>query len=344
MAKQARRNHFVSQFYLGGFTDTGDKYGKFWVFDLQDDGCSRIGTPVNEAVRKDFNRINAPGIDQNIVEDLLGQIESNAAPIIRRMAQNHTLPEGDDFVNLIYFVAGQAGRTLHFRQKLTTYNELDSKRYLRSKVATREEWENTLEQARRNGFVESTTVTYEQMKRFVDRDNYRIDVPQNRLILDFLDHFEPFARDLSVLNWSLVVKRDGAGYFICSDNPVAIFPTVEIPRRPSGSRLQCRPQIMMPLNTDLALFISDKLLPKVLYANCSKVSELNTNTADVATRHLYSLKPDFMWRRDDGTIGGSCEYTLTRDSRLARAPRAITLEEAFFSEPKSVLPPAQDPA
>ena len=56
----AKGHHFVTRGYLQGFTDTGDRNGKLWVFDFR---VNRLfnPNPRGVALETNFNKIDLPG-------------------------------------------------------------------------------------------------------------------------------------------------------------------------------------------------------------------------------------------------------------------------------------------
>ena len=60
MGNIAKGHHFVTRGYLQGFTDTGDRNGKLWVFDFR---VNRLfnPNPRGVALETNFNKIDLPG-------------------------------------------------------------------------------------------------------------------------------------------------------------------------------------------------------------------------------------------------------------------------------------------
>src|SRR5438552_3319535 len=89
----ARNQHFVSQGYLAGFTDTGTSKGKLWVSDLVN--RSRFFTkPRNVASQRDFNQTaHSP----DALEKQLAIVEGKAAAVISAMCKSGQVPPDEDF-------------------------------------------------------------------------------------------------------------------------------------------------------------------------------------------------------------------------------------------------------
>lgn len=67
MKNEARRHHYISQFYLRGFGKSGPKNPPITVINLRDKKYF-ITTSNNLASIRDFNRINVPNLKADTVE------------------------------------------------------------------------------------------------------------------------------------------------------------------------------------------------------------------------------------------------------------------------------------
>jgi hypothetical protein len=55
--RMPRRHHFIPQFYLAGFTDSGQRDGSLWILN-REDGLRWQGTPASVAHERDFYRVD----------------------------------------------------------------------------------------------------------------------------------------------------------------------------------------------------------------------------------------------------------------------------------------------
>jgi hypothetical protein len=81
IALSAKAHHYIPKFYLKGFTG-GD--GKLWVYEKFQP--MRESKPKFEAHRPDYYSHSEAGDRDETAEDMLKVIESNAAPVIRKLA------------------------------------------------------------------------------------------------------------------------------------------------------------------------------------------------------------------------------------------------------------------
>src|ERR1700733_6371620 len=100
----ARAHHFRSQFLLAGFTHLGSKEDFLWALDRKT-GRQWHTKPANVAHRKDFYRVDVPGVPPDVVESGLSKMESHSSNVIREIIRTNTIPRGDDYVTLMNFTA-----------------------------------------------------------------------------------------------------------------------------------------------------------------------------------------------------------------------------------------------
>jgi hypothetical protein len=74
-------HHYVPTMYLRGFT--GAK-GQLLAIDQPHDKWFRT-SPDNVAEKKNFNRIDVPGMDPNAIEKALSEFEGEVAPALERI-------------------------------------------------------------------------------------------------------------------------------------------------------------------------------------------------------------------------------------------------------------------
>ena len=86
MSTEPRRHHYLPQFYLSGFTTTGELDGQLRLIGLKD-GKRWGGTPNTVGHQRDFYRVEGvPGIEPNDLERGFADLESRAANVIRSIS------------------------------------------------------------------------------------------------------------------------------------------------------------------------------------------------------------------------------------------------------------------
>ena len=107
--------------------------------------------------------------------------------------------------------------------------------------------------------------------------------------------------------WVLLAAEEDAGDFVCSDHPVLLEWTVEVPqffRDSPGFGLE---------NTIVHVPLSRKLLLRGTFdgpggvtvpVGRDTVAVVNGFAIGKVTRFLYTPEADFIWEKEDGSIGG----------------------------------------
>lgn len=86
----SRRHHYLSQFYLGGFTMKGTKDDNLYAIDIKE-GRDFEPKPANVGAKKDFNRIKLPNTRPDALENSLSEFEDHVAKVLRWMGKNKKL-------------------------------------------------------------------------------------------------------------------------------------------------------------------------------------------------------------------------------------------------------------
>ncbi len=122
---EKRKHHYVPEFQLAFFTSDGTKNGEFYVFDLEQK-IIRKSKPHNEAHKANLYMPDAgalagaadPAAARTQFEDFFTGMESDVAPVIKRVVEAGKLPTDiKDRVWIWYFVAMNIFRTPEFLQQ-----------------------------------------------------------------------------------------------------------------------------------------------------------------------------------------------------------------------------------
>ena len=310
MANVARRHHYVSQFYLKGFSDSDER---IHVIDVNDRRHFKTGSS-NIAVQTDFNRINIEGHDRNEIERFLSGIEGKAAKVLKDIAQNESLPQNvDDMVILSVFVGILAANNPQVREKLRNMDQDIISQRMQEMVANREIYASRLAELG----VEDP-IGYEVMKAFVECGNYTISLEESNgyylaLVFQALD-LVVFPM-LDEMRWSLLIAEDNASDFITSDRPVILFRNItqvpdKLPRyitTESGlilptptPGLHVDLDLTMSLNPRMAFYATEPNNPlPIVCADRNTVSLINERIINASAKHIYCANLDFEYLDND---------------------------------------------
>jgi uncharacterized protein DUF4238 len=109
----AKDQHYIPKFYLKGFTD---KKGVLWV--CEKFKPIRPSKPKLEAHRADYYTHSEQGKRDETAENVLKEVESRVAPIIRKLANPQYVLTPENAAHLITFVAFMFVRVPSWREAL----------------------------------------------------------------------------------------------------------------------------------------------------------------------------------------------------------------------------------
>lgn len=312
-----RAHHYVPEFFLAGFTPTGSRDDLLCVIDQEQVKRWRA-KPKEVAHQRDFYRVEAPGLKADLVEEGLGKIEAMSAEVIRKIAESKCLPDGEDFLTLMTFVALMASRTPRVRNVFAKPMVDMMERMGEMMVSTREHWEQTVEDAKRNGVELKGDLSYEKMKDFIENKRYTIEPSQGYHILTLFETMKTICPLLHERNWALLVAREGTGEFICSDDPIGLVWTVkDVPALYGPGFGVGGTELTLPLTKGIAVCGKfEDYASNRMEVGTGTIAAVNSRTA-MGSRCLYSASENFHWidTADQVKLGGLFELIQAAKSK-----------------------------
>ena len=211
MAKVARRHHYVPQFYLAAFSDSGRKDGRLSVLD-QRKLKQWPSTPSNCAFERDLYDV-ADSIPRNpgAVERVFSTLETRFATVVRSVIEKRVLPTGEDLNALMNFVALTAVRVPAVRRQVEALSDAFLKHELRQRIARPEGWEpfrGAIDAANSS----ATKVTEQEFRQFLDGNDYTIGLGQTEYIQMMVAGVDAILDTLVHRYWTVLSVVDGASY------------------------------------------------------------------------------------------------------------------------------------
>lgn len=302
MSNPSRHHHYIPQFYLAGFTESGDKDDAIHVTDIREKK-EFITNPRNVGAQRDFNRVDIPGVEIDELEKSFSKFESKVAPVLSRIIQKKTLPSGEEMEILVNFVALLGTRNPQIRSNFGAAQKQVMHRVAQLMVADRDTWESQLEQFKKeNPEVELPDVSYEEMREFVEEQRYEIEFQHGHhatLELSALDSVLPF---LFEREWSLLIADEKAGHFVCSDRPVVLNSKKE-GRPPIGIGFGTpETELTMPISKRLAVLATFEGPSREVQVNRFIVTAVNSRIIGACDRQVYSPEGNFEYLGTDGVL------------------------------------------
>lgn len=299
----SRHHHYLSQCYLKGFTQGSAKNSKLTVIDLKEK--KKFETiPRNVGGMRDFNRIEIEGIDPEIIEKTQAEFEGKAATALKRLEETFDF-SGETKNFIIELIAMLAIKSPERRKHLSQPLIEIAKVMMAMNLATKERWESQIEQIKADtGEDISNGKTYEEMKEFVERQEYNITVTQEHQIHMEIVGIQRIVELLHLRNWILVKASKQSGEFITTDNPVSLtwhYPENIPPFMSPGFGLKDT-MVYFPVTKNLALVGEFDSEDHTKDANESLVAILNSKIIANSYQRIFASKNNFNYVAKDGKI------------------------------------------
>lgn len=301
-----RRHHYLPQFYLAGFTPSGRKDDLLHVLDMRTGRCWK-SKPIGVASQLDYYRLDQDAFDPFAFEKGLSRFEGQAAATLKEVLAQRAIPDFEHRLTLINFIASTAIRVPSQRNMLAEAKKQVATMALQLAVSSPERWEALTSRMKAAGQLVGD-VSYEEVRDFaMDESRYTIELSQEALIettFKALDSIIPLLLDRK---WSIALAGDGAGDFICCDDPVARHWSIsQHPPIVPGFSLR-HSFIVMPLDRRTALLGEWEGEEEVFTIGRQGVAELNSLIMHSASRFLFLPSQDIYWLTQDGRIAGEEE-------------------------------------
>jgi hypothetical protein len=221
MAKKGR-HHYLPQFYLESFTSPLiQKKPILYLYEKGNEQIRKV-TPDKAGVIKGYYSIEQPGldIDQNIVESILSIVESQSAPVIKKIRNREELDDGDR-TNFSVFLGYMLTRTPHHRKATEALSAEALKFWLMGLASNKEGFEDTIKRYERDTGKE-IEYPVEKLRNFIlDENSYDIKAHPN-VSLAFMHMGIEYAPLFLDMKWSFWEATSDYKY-VTSDNPLYYF-------------------------------------------------------------------------------------------------------------------------
>jgi Protein of unknown function (DUF4238) len=244
-----RRHHFLSEFYLNGFT----RDGMLWLYDRERKEF-RHQPPKNTAVEKDYYAFeNEDGEKDFSIEEYLSKIESRARnTIVKLEAKDSITP--DERLYLGHFIALLMVRTPKFDRESNQMADAAAKHLIQHSVPTVEAAAQLLQQYGKEG--DASGITPESMFKFIHEEKFKLKMNRDFVISAMLDQAEKATLEVAMMDW-MVVHPDSRSAFITTDEPIGFIVPDEFRRSGEPVLGLCSHKItkFVPLSQSVGLLI-----------------------------------------------------------------------------------------
>lgn len=317
MGEQSRRHHYVPILHLAGFL--ADGADELAIFDKQT-SKSWWKKPERCAFERDLYLLELEGHEwTDAMEQALSVAESNLAPTLRKLIAERKLPlTHTSMANLLRFVALATFRT---PAAIKNFSEINHEMAVREmvKMVASGEWDVKYEA--RYGRQPDPAETKE-MVTMMRAGDLRCVLSQNALMELMMKAVNEVGPSLAFRHWHLLIAKDTAPDFICTDNPAILsvrkpelFPTRFVPGISTPHTW-----LVFPLCRRLALIGSLENNHPRGPADTKQVAFINRLLIDGAERFLISATPDIAWQ-EGRHVFGTKELIERLDSERRREKR-----------------------
>jgi hypothetical protein len=296
----SRRHHFIPQFYLKGFTVERKKKRQLAVFDGKDRKAFMAAID-NVALERDFNRVEVEGLEPDAFEKAMAAFEAEMAPALDRIVAAQSIEAQEDRIALVNLIGALALRNPRLRETIRDFHERAVKQVMDFLYATPEVYASHRERMLKEG-KNLPTVSYEDMKKFVEEGNYKIEVATTRHIQLEVETFNKVLPILLARNWLMLRAPTDSGGFVTSDHPVVLVwskPEMRGGLYGPGFGL-AETSVFFPICTRLALIGAFELKEAVIDVPESSVAAFNGAQIAYAERQVYARDHNFKYAMQPG--------------------------------------------
>lgn len=285
-----RNHHFIAQGYLRRFAVGANE--QVYVFD-RETGRNFRASVRNVAAQRDFNRIEAEGLDPNDLEVAYGQFETDCAAALKRLDELGEFANETDREIILTFIAGLITR--HPRRRNSTEEFIGDvmRQSARALLTNEAMWGRFLDDTRRSG-AELPTVTREELLEFVNSDDTTIGLDQTFQITLELSNLEPILFTLRQRKWS-VFRCAGEAEFVTSDDPVSLLDSSSSAGEMPIGHGMSETVVLFPVGRRTLLHGSYEGEERYLQLVDHQIAQINGITAVHCHRQIFSALPTFTY-------------------------------------------------
>jgi len=280
---EEKAQHYIPKFYLKGFTD---KQGKLWV--CEKFKSIRESKPKSEAHRPDYYTHAEEGLRDETAEDTLEEIESRAAPIMRKMANPEFAPSPEQMGHVYLFVAFMFARVPSWREYLDKLLSQHVREEQLNTAKDKEKFYKVCFDAEQDA-GKPLGMDYEEMRQYVLAGDYEI--VQGSTAFNLGSMFQSalnVAQELQKFGYEVLYSPVGE-FFVTSDSPVFTVQPDGAGQASFGMGFGREGvEVYFALNKRACLKLKKGIEPAAVGVTDRGVMQINRGTMMNATRFLYS--------------------------------------------------------
>jgi hypothetical protein len=296
---QPRKHHYISRFYLAGFSKSGGSKANLHVHDITRKNYF-VSSALDTPTKRDFNRIEIDGHEYSL-ETALSGLETVASKAFERVSADRKWPENDDLAFLLNFMCLFSMRNPRARDYFCELEKLKVEKIMDSVVSSEDTFLGHMKQLKDNIGIDQN-VSFQHMKDFIENKRYKLEIPRERLIQTEFKVFDTVLPTFFNRYWTFIWSDQESGEFITSDHPVSLISLLPPTVYPTGFGSP-KTEVVFPVSRYVAMMgVFEDTYPVEVHANKKLVANLNGRTKNFAINQVYSAHRNFDYLDTDGTI------------------------------------------
>lgn len=278
---------------------------------------------------RDFNRIEAEGLDPNFLETQLAQFESELDGALGRIITSQAITSDDDLAYVLNLMAMSLVRHPSTRDSIAHSVGENRHAAVRLALENKSQWDVLVQRMREAGEHIGEDVTYEGVRAYVEGEKFRLQVDRSYLNRLELQHFEEVLPYFFNRVWTAIKTDPVTAPFITSDRPLFMLwaRREDNLNRPPPRLMDKSTLMIFPLSKEISLFGRTSGLPKVVSANAERVAMINAYQLHNARSQIFAPHEGFRYALGAKAELRCHEHIFTdwsplqlRDEGGARAP------------------------
>lgn len=288
-----RKAHYLSVFYLAGFTPSGRRTDLLFV---SSKAQNRQWRDQAEDVghKRDLFTPEGPDLGAEEIEDAFADVENAIAPVLRRTIETGQLPVDIQQLDvLLHMVALNAARPPAVITELQdTLDELVRGQIV--ETTTPEQHARILDALRAEGKDTHHIEDLDALKERIRAGRIRAQLRRDPLlVLGVLGRSAMLVEIFARRRWTLLTAPEGTE-FICSDAPVNLLNNINVPVGTSARYTDSRFDVIMPLSKKYCLIGHHGPKSGAAIASLATVAFINGITETGARDYVYSASATYV--------------------------------------------------
>lgn len=285
---EARRHHFISQFYLKNFA-ADRRRARLFVVDLPGQKTF-TASPSNVALENDFHTITTPGQETDAVEKQLSKFEAAVAPALARIIANGSLGGGEDAQLVLFFATLLLVKGPSTRSTINEFVNTLMSKIGKIEASDSKMWEGKIRRSIAEGTLPEDT-DVEELRQLILSGSFTIGLsPEAHLKTEFENAQPLFERYVLTRRWNIL--KATSGQFVTCDRPVVLMWADPMKTDPVGLALT-NTRILFALSSEIAICGGFELEDGTIEVGVEDVAKINGRIILNAGRQVYARDATF---------------------------------------------------